>query len=331
MPNPFRNLFAQPAPTPARTATENMLAELEVGQLRPDPDQPRKSFNDEELADLGQSLSKRQLQPVVARYEPSVPSKPWMLVDGERRWRAAQKAGMHTLQAILIREELTREQRLEMQLIANLFRDDLKPIEQAHAYRSLMVMKKLNAHELSIYLHLSAATVGRALALLELPAVVQDMVDAGQLAPTTAYEVGKAPPQVQVAIAEQAASGGWTRTEVKAAVQAARINPEPARERPSLTLSGSDVGLPDLPDSEPAPVEPQGSSMRVIAGVGTGPTSPPADYDSTPVETLMTYSFCDAEVTVRFPRPASTVEVVTALEGCLEQARLALAPLRLAA
>lgn len=306
MPNPFKNLFAQPAPRMARTATESMLAELPVGEIRPDPEQPRKSFDEEHLANMGQSMLRRQQQPIVALYEPSVPSKPWLLIDGECRWRAAQKAGMHTIQALLLREELTREQRLEMQLTANLFRADLTPIEQANAFKALMDLKGWTmGSQLAQHLSLSQATVSRALALLQLPPAVRQLCDNGTLAPSTAYELTKAPPEAQLAIAAQAASGGWTRTEVKEAVQAARINPEPAREYPSLTLSGSDVGLPDLPDSE-----------------------------SAPVETIMTYTFCDAEVVVRFPRPASTVDVVMALEGCLEQARGAaggLAPLRIAA
>src|SRR6476646_1161749 len=105
-----------------------------------------------------------------------------MIVTGERRWRASILAGRPTIAAVILDGERTDSQVLEMQLVENCIREDLQPIEQARAFRTLMDRNDWPAARLAEALHLNAATVSRALALLDLPFTVQEAVAAGTLA-----------------------------------------------------------------------------------------------------------------------------------------------------
>lgn len=335
----LRNLFSKPKPAAplARVTTETTLDHLDVSLIRPDPSQPRKHFDKEELAELGQSLKTRQMQPIVVRQDAAQGQPSWVIIDGERRWRAAQQAGLETIQAIMVREVLSEGQILEQQLIANLHRADLKPVEQAEAYQRLMRLKGwTTGSQLAMYLHLAPSTVSKALALLDLVEEAQQLTNAGRLAAGTAYEISKAPPAQQASLAWKAADGQMKRAEVVAEIQAGREASACAEKAPqplteSLTLTGLDLGFPELPDSEPVPAP----SDAVPADAGlVGPrllNMTGQDTDSEPEESLTTFTSFDAEVTVRFPRAATREEVAEALEGALEQAWAMAKPGRAAA
>ena len=112
-----------------------------------------------------------------------------------------------------------------MQLVENALRDDLKPVEQARAYKKLMAAKDWSMTELATELGVHQTSISRALALLELPCTVQDQVEQGAIAPSTAAEIAKiADPDEQRAIAEEAIASGLKRAEVAAVVQAVRAN-----------------------------------------------------------------------------------------------------------
>ena len=107
---------------------------IPVDKLRPDPDQPRREFDEEDLQRLAESLRSRgQLQPIRVRWDAGQQS--WVIVSGERRWRAAGLAGLTSLACVEVKGEPTPDEILEDQLIENCLRADLKPIEQAHAYQ----------------------------------------------------------------------------------------------------------------------------------------------------------------------------------------------------
>jgi ParB family chromosome partitioning protein len=222
--------------TPARTAgvarsKDVFLIALE--RLRPDPDQPRREFDAEELERLAASLLARgQLQPIRVRWDDA--AEAWVIISGERRWRAAQKAGLSELQCVAAKGPLSPEDILEDQLVENALREDLKPLEQAQAFRALMERRGYSARQLAERLCLSAMTVGRALALLELPASVQQSVEQGELAPSVAYEVAKLEdPTAQAQLAAAAVSGGLTRCDVTEAVQAIKAKRQPSTARPA--------------------------------------------------------------------------------------------------
>ena len=112
--------------------------------IEPDPGQPRKEFDSESLAKLADSLRKRgQIQPVMVCWSDSQAA--YVILTGERRWRAARQAGMEKLACIVRDQPMSEGELRAVQLIENCLREDLKPLEQAHAYRDLMASNEWSA------------------------------------------------------------------------------------------------------------------------------------------------------------------------------------------
>lgn len=193
---------------------------IEVGRLSPDPDQPRKEFDPEALASLAASLKARgQLQPIRVRWDET--SARWIIVAGERRYRAAMLAGLPSLMCVEAKGSPSAEDILEDQLVENCVREDLRPIEQAVAFKALLERRNWSYRQLAETLNISHMAVGRALALLELPTPVQERVERGELAPSVAYEVSKLDdPEEQAAVVARVVSEGLNRAEVVEAVRA---------------------------------------------------------------------------------------------------------------
>jgi len=201
-------------------------AEIEVGRIVPDPDQPRTEFDPEAIARLAESLKAHgQIQPISVRWSEGMGR--YLIVTGERRWRASMLAGRPTIAAIILEGERSDSEILEMQLVENALREDLQPIEQARAFRTLMDRNGWTAARLAEALQLTGASVTRALALLALPYTVQDAVAAGTLAASVAYEVSKLDdPETQAEIAARVVSEGLSRSETVKAIRRAN---KPAR------------------------------------------------------------------------------------------------------
>jgi ParB family transcriptional regulator, chromosome partitioning protein len=201
--------------------------------IEPDPGQPRKAFDPEGLSKLADSLRKRgQIQPIMVCWNDAQAA--YVILAGERRWRAARQAGLEKLACIVRDQPLTEGELRAVQLIENCLREDLRPLEQAHAYRSLMAANDWSARRLAEELDLNHATVLRALALLGLPGDIQERVARGELAPSAAAELARLEPDEAKALAEQAAAEKLTRDQVAEAVRA-RVNPaadRPARPKP---------------------------------------------------------------------------------------------------
>ena len=154
-------------------------AEIEVGRIAADPGQPRTEFDPGAIARLAESLEAHgQIQPISVRWSDD-PGR-YLIVTGERRWRASILAGRPTIAAVILEGDRTDSQVLEMQLVENCLREDLQPIEQARAFRTLMDRNGWTAARLAETLRLTGSSVTRALALLDLPCTVQDAVEAGQ-------------------------------------------------------------------------------------------------------------------------------------------------------
>lgn len=196
--------------------------EIPTGLIDRDEAQPRRHFDDDALGRLAESLRTRGvLQPI--RVRPADEPGRYVIIMGERRWRAARLAGLASLPAVVHEGPLDDDQRLSIQLIENALREGLRPVEQAHAYRRLMAANGWNASRLAAELSLSPASVTRALSVLELPEAVQARVEAGELGPRVAYELSKLDDAAsQAAMAERAVAERLTRDEVAAAVQGAR-------------------------------------------------------------------------------------------------------------
>lgn len=161
-------------PTSAATPAPSFPAELrlEVSKIRPNPQQPRHSFDEAGLDELARSLrTQGLLQPVVVR---PLSDGRFELIAGERRWRAAQRAGIHQIPVVV--RDVPDEKLLELALIENLQREELNAIEEAEAYRILVDDLELTQNEVAERVGKQRTTVANALRLLNLPEAVKNMV-----------------------------------------------------------------------------------------------------------------------------------------------------------
>ena len=147
------------------------VAMLSVVDIRPNPDQPRRYFSDEKLDELAASIAKHGIiQPIVVRPFQGG----YQIVAGERRWRAAQRAQLHDLPAIV--RNFDDAETLEIALLENIQRQDLNPIEEAEAYRKLTDLFGHSAAELAELVHKSRSHVANMMRLLDLPQTLRDLV-----------------------------------------------------------------------------------------------------------------------------------------------------------
>jgi ParB family chromosome partitioning protein len=221
---------------PARlqgVAKSKNAIEVPVDKIQPDPDQPREEFEAEALERLAESLkAKGQLQPIRVRWDEG--RGVYVIIMGERRWRAAVMARLPVMTCVVHEGALDPGEQLALQLVENALREDLRPVEQAKAYRKLMDMHNWSGNRLAKELAIDQAAVSRALALLDLPAAVQAKVDSGELATRTAYEIGKLDDAAeQLVLAERAAAREISRDQVQAMVKARKIGKPASAATPS--------------------------------------------------------------------------------------------------
>ncbi len=159
----------------SEAAPSEPQAEVEIARIRPNPFQPRKSFDPEALAALKTSIERHGvLQPLVVRPAP----EGYELISGERRWRAAKAAGLKAVPAV-IRNGVRDEEMLELALVENLQRMDLDPIERARGFLTMIETLGLTQEQVGTRIGLPRATVTNHLRLLELPDQIQDAVGNG--------------------------------------------------------------------------------------------------------------------------------------------------------
>jgi ParB family transcriptional regulator, chromosome partitioning protein len=153
-----------------------VVTELPVDSITPNPQQPRKDFHDNTLHDLAASLRQSGvIQPVVVRRL----GQGYQLIVGERRWRAAQLAGLSQIPAVV--REATDAQTLELALVENLLREDLNPMEEAEAYQRLLLEFGWTQEELAQRVGRDRSTIANCLRLLKLPEGIQADLRSGQL------------------------------------------------------------------------------------------------------------------------------------------------------
>lgn len=149
---------------------------VSVAAIRPNPEQPRRHFEDAALEELAQSIASRGvIQPIVVRPQGSG----WQIVAGERRWRAAQRAHLHEVPVII--RDFDDAETLEVALVENIQRQDLNAIEEAEAYRKLTADFGHTQEALGRLVHKSRSHVANLLRLLDLPAPVRALVADGAL------------------------------------------------------------------------------------------------------------------------------------------------------
>lgn len=152
------------------------LASIAVGSIVPHPDQPRRHFDEEALAELAASIASRGvIQPVIVRPK----GTGYQLVAGERRWRAAQKAQLHEIPAII--RDLSDRDVMALALIENIQREDLNPVEEARAYVRLAEFEGLTQAEIARLVEKSRSHIANLQRLLSLPDAVIEHLERGRL------------------------------------------------------------------------------------------------------------------------------------------------------
>lgn len=202
---------------PAETEGEDSaFLQVSIDEIQPNPDQPRARFDDEGLSELANSIRDLGvLQPVVV----SPSDTGYVLVAGERRWRAARSVGLDTIPAVV--RGSVGDSTLVEALVENVQRQDLTPLEEAHAYQQLLDHHGMNQEELASKVGKSRPAISNTLRLLHLPGPIQVMVDGGALSAGAARALlGLEDSKFALYIADKATNEGWSVRQVEDAVRA---------------------------------------------------------------------------------------------------------------
>jgi ParB family chromosome partitioning protein len=203
---------------PIETAPETDLLgfrEVPVDRVQTNPDQPRTRFDDEALEEMAASIREvGMLQPIVVTGN----EDGYVLIAGERRWRAAKRAGLHTIPAVV--REATGRSTLVEALVENVQRQDLTPLEEAHAYQQLLENYGMTQDQVADRVGKSRPSISNTLRLLQLPEAVQEMVDAGDLSAGHARAlVGLEDVKYAIHLARRAVAEGWSVRQMEDAVR----------------------------------------------------------------------------------------------------------------
>jgi ParB family chromosome partitioning protein len=220
---------------PEAEATEaGELRELPVSLIKPNPSQPRSRFDEEALAALAASIEATGVvQPLLVR---PLPDGSYELVAGERRWRAAQQAGVEKVPAV-VRDQAEAE-RLQAALIENMVREDLNPVEEARACSALVKELGLTKEELAKRVGRSRPAVSNLIRLLELPDEALELLESGDLSEGHGKALlGAQGNDVRRRLARDAARGGWSVRETEERV---RLASQP-RARPRRASADPDA------------------------------------------------------------------------------------------
>ena len=210
------------ADSSTKAESKEALRQLPIEQLQPGRYQPRSHFDADALAELAESINAQGvIQPVVVR---PISGGKFEIIAGERRWRAAQKAGLRDIPCVV--RETDDNAALAMALIENIQREDLNPLEEALALKRLVDEFDLTHQQAADAVGRSRAAVSNLLRLLELPEVIRKLVDERQLEMGHARALLTLPQAQAEALAREAAAGGWSVREVER--RAAALLKQPA-------------------------------------------------------------------------------------------------------
>ena len=220
-------------PSDLTTPDDATLRDLAVSQIEPNSHQPREHFDEESLVSLTDSIRELGvLQPVLVR--PAGQDR-FELIAGERRWRAAKRAGLQTIPAIVRRIDDTAS--LEQAVVENLHRQDLSPLEEAAAYQQLIEDFELSHDDVARRVGKSRSAVTNTVRLLQLPANIQRLVADGQLTAGHARALLGTPDRAyQDALARRAVAEKLSVRDVEEAV---RARSAPVAEAPEVDPGGS--------------------------------------------------------------------------------------------
>ena len=197
-------------PTEVTGDRTSALREVPIGNIRPNPRQPRVNFDEETMSSLAASIKELGvLQPVLVRRIGAESSDEFELIAGERRWRASRRAGLHTIPVLIQTSDDTHS--LEQALVENLHRQDLNVLEEAAAYQQLIEEFGFTHDQVATRVGKSRTAVTNILRLLQLPSAVQRLLAEGQISPGHARALLGTPDRgYQEVLARQVVSDGLT-------------------------------------------------------------------------------------------------------------------------
>ncbi len=197
------------------TPDETPSIEIDIDLIEPNPEQPRTRFAEANLDELARSIrANGVVQPIVVRKHGSR----YQIVAGERRWRASQRAELRRIPAVV--KEVSDEKLLELALVENIQRQELNPIEEAHAYRKLINSVGLTQEQVADQVGKERSVITTSLRLLRLPGDIQRLIEEGSLSAGHGRALLMVEdPKLQRTVANAAVDGGWSVRETERAVK----------------------------------------------------------------------------------------------------------------
>jgi ParB family transcriptional regulator, chromosome partitioning protein len=230
--------------TPSSGDDAAILIDIPVGDITPNPHQPRVHFDEESLSELTSSIEQLGvLQPVLVR--PSESTTGFELIAGERRWRAARRAGLATIPALVRRTDDLAV--VEQALVENLHRQDLTPLEEAAAFQQLIDDFQLTHEQIADRVGKSRSAISNTLRLLGLPPSIQHLLADGKLSAGHARALLATPDRsLQEHLARQAVDDGWSVRMLEEAVKrgaapVADVSVEPPAPSPAPSHDGAGI------------------------------------------------------------------------------------------
>jgi ParB family chromosome partitioning protein len=216
------------------------LLEVDIDLIDPNPHQPRTNFNDEKLNELAQSIRSNGLvQPLLLR---RIGSGRFQIVAGERRWRAAQRAGLHRVNAVI--RSIPDSKLLELALIENIQRQELNPIEEAQAYQRLIHNLGLTQDEVAQQVGKDRSSIANYLRLLKLPDDVQRMLEDDSISMGHARALLGLDTKEQIRrLADEVVEKRLSVRQTEQAVQAMKQASSSPSHKEGSTSSGSDANI----------------------------------------------------------------------------------------
>lgn len=231
------------------------MAEIPVDRLRPNPHQPRQIFDETAIEELTASILRHGvLQPLLVSEDG--PDR-YRIITGERRWRAARKAGLRAVPAV-IRERLETADQLELALVENLQRRDLTPLEEARAFDSMRSSLGLTQAEIAERVAMDRSTVANSLRLLKLAPEIQTLVEDGRLSAGHARTL--------LAFTDESVRLSWAERAVESGLSVRDLERAAAEERDAAPANTA-AGKP----SKPAPRDPNlvAAEEKLARRIGT--------------------------------------------------------------
>ena len=210
------------APESDAPEVEGDLRQLEIARIQPGKYQPRQNFDEEHLQELAASIKTQGvIQPIVVR---AIAAQRFEIIAGERRWRAAQLAGLAEIPAVV--REVNDASAVKMALVENIQREELAPLEEAQALLRLISEFKLTHQQAADEIGRSRAAVSNLLRLLELPEPIKQLLAAHKLDMGHARALLTLDSKLALGLARQAAEHGWTVRQLEDAARKAQSTPK---------------------------------------------------------------------------------------------------------